>query len=77
MKKCSALVILLGENTHNGTWVLHEINIALSRRIPIFAVRIPNTRGGLPLMLKKKRVNIVEWDPLQIKNQIDSLFGRN
>lgn len=77
MKNCSALVLLLGENTHYGTWVLHEINVALSRKIPAFAMRIPNTRECLALILKKKRITIVEWNPLQIKIEIDSLYGRN
>ena len=76
VNQCSAFALLLGANTHNGGWVDHEINVALSGQLKIFAVRIPNTTGGLPSKLKNKSINIVEWDGVKVQDEIDRLFGR-
>jgi len=77
MNQCSIFSFLLGNNTHNGPWVLHEVNIALSRRMPIFAVQIPNTTGGLPPMLERRGIIVVEWNTVEIRDEINRLFGRS
>ena len=74
---CSALVLLVGNTTNNGPWVLHEINVALSRKMPIIPVRIPNTTGSLPKVLIDKNYEIIEWNKQIFDKELKKKFGRN
>lgn len=42
----------------------------------ILAVQIPNTDGGLPAVLKKKKVIIIDWNGKDAQKELDRLFGR-
>ena len=76
IKECSAVLLLVGNNTHNGPWVKHEIAVALSLQKKITPIRIPDTTGGLPSILKKERLHLTEWNPAKIKAEIENIFGR-
>ncbi len=72
----SCLILLVGNNTHNGWFLNWEIDVAISRQIPIGAIRIPDTIGGLPPKIKGMEIPLVNWDNTEIKNMIDQFFGR-
>ena len=67
------MLILLGNHTHNGYFVRYEINIAISRGIPIGIIRIPETRGGLPSILDKNKYEIMDWNVEKINNLLENL----
>jgi len=77
VNECSALALLVGTNTHNGGWIDHEIEVALSEKLKILAVRIPETTGGLPSKLSNKNIKIIEWDGVKVQKEIERLFGRS
>ena len=70
IKGCSALACLIGENTHNSPWIEHELDVASSLKIGIAAIRIPDTRGGAPLLIKKKNIPIVKWRSVEINSAL-------
>ena len=52
---CDALICLIGNNTHNSDWVRYELDVANSQRKKIIPVRIANTTGGTPHIIKNKK----------------------
>lgn len=42
------VVVLLGQNTHNHPWVLHEIELTKIKNKKLILVRIPGSTGGKP-----------------------------
>ena len=71
IKGCDALVCLIGENTHNSPWIGHELAVASSLKIGIAAIRIPDTRGGTPPLIKKKGIQIVKWRSAEINKALN------
>lgn len=67
------MLILLGNHTHNGYFVKYEINVAISRGIPIGIIRIPETTGGLPSVLDKSKYEIIDWNVEKINNLLENL----
>lgn len=74
--EADCLILLVGENTHNGKFLNWEIDVAISQQKPIGAIRIPETKGGLPSKLQGMDIQLVIWNRTRIQNMIDRLFGR-
>ncbi|MFX1498370.1 MAG: TIR domain-containing protein [Promethearchaeota archaeon] len=72
IRDCDALVCLIGRNTHNATGVMYELEAAKSLGKKIIAVRIPNTFGGLPKLLKSWGIIEIEWNALKINNSLSN-----
>jgi MTH538 TIR-like domain (DUF1863) len=64
IKNCSAVIVLIGNDTHSKEWIKAEVEWAISNARRIVCVRIPNSTGGKPDILhnyevidfKKKKV---------------------
>lgn len=52
LRGASAVLVLLGADTHNHPWVEYEAQFAQSHNVRVFLVRIPNTRGAAPPNLR-------------------------
>lgn len=48
LKGAAALILLVGDNSHNHEWVAYEVNYMQSERKPVVVVRIPRTYGAAP-----------------------------
>ena len=48
IQSSQALVMLVGDNSHNHSWLDYEVQNAKSAGTPVISVRIPNTNGGPP-----------------------------
>ena len=68
VRECDALICLIGKETHNATGVIYELEIANSFGINIIPVRIPNTRGGAPRIIRNR--DILNWDAIEINNEL-------
>lgn len=68
VRECDALICLIGQSTHNATSVIYELEIANSFDIKIIPVRISNTRGGAPSIIRDK--DILNWDAIEINNEL-------
>lgn len=51
LQHASAVVVLIGNNTHNHGWIEYEAQHALSARKRVVPMRIPNTTGAAPGVL--------------------------
>jgi len=67
----AVILILIGQDSHNHDWIKAEAELANSFHKQIICVRITNTSGAVPLILKNYKV--INFDPDAIKNAIDNL----
>lgn len=68
-----AIICLIGNNTHNSTGVKYELQVAKSLGKKIIGVRIPQTKGSLPPLLKKWGIKETPWNSREI-NDVLSRF---
>ena len=70
INECDAIICLVGENTHSSDWVKYEVEVARSLGKNIIAVRINNTSGGLPSLLRSWGIPETRWDSQSINNAL-------
>lgn len=70
INECDAIICLVGENTHSSDWVKYEVEVARSLGKNIMAVRINNTSGGLPSLLRSWGIPETRWDSQSINNAL-------
>ena len=73
IQECDALLCLIGNDTHNATGVKYELEVAKSLKKKIIAVRIPQTTGGLPYIIRSWGVSEVNWNAEDINNELITL----
>lgn len=61
----SAILLLLGNNTHNHDWVRYELSVATSLNKQIIVARIPDTTGAAPEGFR--HLPVIVLDPSAIK----------
>jgi len=61
----SAVLLLLGANTHNHDWVKYEMSVATSFHKEIVVARIPDTSGAAPAGFQ--HIKPVLFDPTALK----------
>lgn len=67
LDNADAMIVLVGNDTHNSTGVYYEIHHAKSHGIPIIPVRIPNTSGGIPQEISGYLLTAFETDAIKNK----------
>jgi hypothetical protein len=72
MRGADAILVLVGQDTHNREWVDKEIRYFIGAGKPILATRLPNTTGGTPPGLKGSL--LAQFTPSSIKAAIDAAF---
>ena len=65
-----AVVVLVGQDTHNRQWVDYEVQHALSQNKKVVPVRIPGTTGSAPPALQG--VPEVAMEPTAIAKALKS-----
>ncbi len=67
--KCDALLVLIGQDTHNHDWIRTEVELANSYepKIPVICIRIPNTRGARPQILTNYQETEFKATALKLK----------
>lgn len=73
IQDCDALVCLIGNDTHNAIGVRYELEVAKSLRKKIIAVRIPQSTGGLPYILRSWSISEVKWIAKDINDKLSTL----
>jgi len=63
-----AIICLIGNNTHNSTGVKYELQVAKSLGKKIIGVRIQQTKGSLPPLLKKWGIKETPWNSREIND---------
>lgn len=70
LRGAGAVVVLVGDDTHNRDWVDYEVNHALSQGVRVIAMRIPGTYGAAPSALRGR--NLVNFDPDSLRAALGS-----
>jgi len=66
-----AVIILVGNNSHNHPWLDYEIQNAKSAGKSIISVRLPNTTGGPPTGAPYPNVR---FNPQEIRTALSSVY---
>lgn len=69
IRGAAIILVLIGNDTHNHEWIEAEVELANSFHKQIYCVRVPNSNGAPPPLLKK--YEIINFDPDTIKRIID------
>ena len=68
LQGAAAVIVLVGNDTHNHRWVEYEVQHALSNRKLVIVVRIPNTTGAPPSVVGG--LSIIPMDPSLIRKAL-------
>ncbi|HTA83460.1 MAG TPA: TIR domain-containing protein [Bacteroidia bacterium] len=68
IRGCSAVAVLVGKDTHNHDWIEAEVELANSFHKPIICMRLPNTTGAVPSILKNH--DTINFDPDSLKRAL-------
>lgn len=69
IKGCAILLVLIGDNTHNHDWIKKEVELANSFHKKILCMRIPNSTGSKPEILRKFKE--ITFDPNPIMKELE------
>ena len=67
---CRSLICIIGQNTHNSRWVAYELEVATSQNKKIIPVRIRDTTGGPPRLIRERNIEIIKWDSRLINDEL-------
>lgn len=67
---CQALICVIGQNTHSSEWVAYELEVATSQDKKIVPIRIRDTTGGAPKLIRERNLEIISWDSRLINNEL-------
>ena len=67
------MIVLIGNDSHNSTWIDYEMDVATSKKMPILGVRIPSTFGAGPELFRRRLFIPIEWDANIIKENLDRM----
>ncbi len=73
MRSADALLVLVGQDTHNRHWVNEEIHYCASSGKPIIVTRLPNSTGAAPPEVRG--IQMVRFAPQDIRAAIADAFG--
>jgi MTH538 TIR-like domain (DUF1863) len=69
--KCSIVVCLIGENTHNSKWVDSELQKNRNKGNRIIAMALKGTQDAvLPVVIREENLTFYPWDPQRLKELI-------
>lgn len=66
----SAVIFLVGQNSHNHDWVEYEAQCSISKNKKILVIRIPKTTGQKPRVLLGH--NEINFEASKIKNALEN-----
>lgn len=55
INECFAMLVLVGDNTHDRPWVDYEVKVAQSKQKLVRWVRIPDRRGSAPKEIRNQK----------------------
>ncbi|QDE84707.1 TIR domain-containing protein [Myxococcus xanthus] len=73
MRSTDALLVLVGQDTHNRRWVDEEIHYCASSGKPIIVTRLPNSTGAAPPEMRGRQM--VLFAPQYIRAAIADAFS--
>jgi len=68
IRGASIIIVLIGQDTHNHHWIEAEVELANSFHKRIICMRVPNTYGAVPQILK--RYELINFDPDSLKRML-------
>lgn len=57
----SRTVIFVGKDTYKSLWVAEEVKLTLAAGKPVYAIRLKDTHGVIPVYLSANNIYIYPW----------------
>lgn len=71
MRDSDAVICLIGQHTHSAWGVKYELEVAISWELPIIAVQIRDTNGGVPPLIRD--YPFIDWDIQELNDELSRL----
>lgn len=59
IRSCDAAAFVIGDNSHNSPWIERESQLATSFALPVLLLRLPNSTGAPPDLIKN--MPLISW----------------
>jgi MTH538 TIR-like domain (DUF1863) len=69
--RSDVILVLVGNSSHNRPWIDYEIDVAQSKEIPIYWVRLPNRTGAPPLEVRN--IEGIDFNETAIRYVVNNL----
>lgn len=66
IRNCYAVICLIGQDTHSSKWVQWELEVATSLKKKIIPVRIKDTTGNAPKIIRERKISTLPWSVKKI-----------
>jgi MTH538 TIR-like domain (DUF1863) len=77
MEMCQAVLLVVGDDSHNGPWIEYEIDSARQLKLPLVAIQLPNSRGALPQRVRNSTdVQHVRWDQKALASALNAIVNQ-
>jgi hypothetical protein len=73
MSQCMGVLLVVGDDSHNSTWIDREVQLADSLSLGMVAVRLPKTTGGLPNRVRGRNIPFVDWSERTLCDALNRL----
>ena len=71
ISSCNKVLFVVGNNNHNSPWINKEVDLAISKGLEIFVVRIPGTYGGIPNNLPSYKYSEIVWNGYSLARELN------
>jgi hypothetical protein len=71
MEGCAGLLVLVGDDVHNSSWIQWEGGVANELGVPKFGIRHPAAHGGFPNAHRGMRE--IDWDGEELARAVAEL----
>lgn len=61
MTGTSRTIVFVGEKTHLSRWVREEVEMTISNKKPVYAIRLKDTNGKTPKVLEDNGILLYNW----------------
>ncbi|HEX2206780.1 MAG TPA: TIR domain-containing protein [Longimicrobium sp.] len=79
MDQCMGVLLVVGDDNHNSTWIDYEVAHADGSRLPIVAVRLPGYTGGVPQRVQNRvraqEIPFVAWEQTALCTALNKMEG--
>jgi hypothetical protein len=63
----SRTIVFVGYATWLSPWVSEEVAMTIEYGKPVYAIRVPNTNGPIPLFLSNRGITVYKWSEANLQ----------
>lgn len=68
MTGTSRTIVFVGTRTHRSRWIKEEVKMTLDNNKPVYAIRLKDTNGQKPRVLKDNNIYLYSWSEERLQD---------